>query len=102
MFSCGFPVPSAISSRSKELTVAWKSGGKVCAYLQVNVCLFELYHTFIHLGLTLKCAYACTDMCVREKECLDGLHAPLFCSVQPCQRVEPDALSEDDIQPKAL
>ena len=82
--------------------MAWKSGGKVCAYLQVNVCLFELYHTFIHLGLTLKCAYACTDMCVREKECLDGLHAPLFCSVQPCQRVEPDALSEDDIQPKAL
>lgn len=64
VFSCGFPVPSAISSRSQELgTVAEKSGGKVWAVFRLTcVCLGC---TFIHVGLILE--RACTCICVWEK-----------------------------------
>lgn len=52
--------------------------------IQVNVCLFGLYHTFIHVGWILKRACACVRcVCVGDrKECLDGLHAPVFSYVQ--------------------
>lgn len=101
VFSCGFPVPSAISSRSKELTVAWKSGGKVCAYLQVNVFVWVVSHFYSSWVDPEVCI--CMHRYVCERERVFGRSpCPSVLLRTACQRVEPDARSEDDIQPKAL
>lgn len=83
--------------------MAGRSGGEVCAIFRLAcVCLgsFTLLFTLGRASIAHARAQIC--VCEREKECLDGLHAPVFCYVQPCQRVEPDALSDDDRRPKAL
>ena len=40
-------------------------------------CLFELYHTFIHLGLILKCAYMHAQICVWERKKVWTVSMPL-------------------------
>lgn len=75
VLSCGFPLPSTISSRSQEPgAVARTSRGKVCLYIQVSMSLFELYHTFFSCWVDPQ-----VFMCMHRYVCVSCLHAPVFC-----------------------
>lgn len=69
--------------------------------IQVNACLFGLCHTFIQAVLTLERAWTCVDVCEGERG-FGRSPCPCVLLCSACQRAEPDALSDDDREPKAL
>lgn len=60
------------------------------------MCLFKLYHTSIHFGLS-GTVHVRAQICVFKETSLWMSSMPLGLQQTGCQRVEPDALSNNDM-----